>query len=156
MQRLERALLILTNVAVVAGLVLVFLELRQNRAAIELEYNMSFTDIMSDLQMAVATNGELADVIARAEGGQIETLSAADRVQLQYLFRGLMEPRIAYYWLQHSDIIPPEDWCQVMRFVQLANADDGMRSEMERNLSYAKRMVADVEGICGKYVPSPR
>jgi hypothetical protein len=156
MQRLERALLILTNLAVVVGLVLLVFELRQNRAAIELEYNMSIADTMSDIQMAIATAPKLAELIAKAEGGQAESLDAAERVQLRHLFSGMMDPRLSYYWMKDSDIIPREDWCNVMSFVQLANADDGLRSEMERNATYAKRMVADVDAICGKYVPQPR
>lgn len=155
MQRLERALLILTNVAVVAGLVLVFLELRQNRAAIELEYNMAMQDTMSDINMAIATAPDLTELIARVESGQAESLDASDQVQLRFLFNGMMEPRISYYWLKDSDIIPREEWCNLMSFVQWANADEGMRREMERN-TYAKRMVADVDAICGKYVPEPR
>jgi len=155
-QRLERLLMILTNAAVVAGLVLVYLELRQNRASIELEYNMSVADMMSDVDMAIATSPDLAELIAKAEARQLESVDAADLVQLRFSFYGLMEPRISYYWMKNSDIIPRDEWCTTMRFVQIANADEGMRREMEGTLAFAKRMVADVDTICGKYVPEPR
>lgn len=154
MQRLERVLLILTNVAVVVGLV--FLELRQNRAAIELEYNMSIADIMSDTNMAIATDPGLAELIAKTEAGQLENLAAGERVQLRYSFYGAMEARFSDYWMKDSDIIPREDWCNVMRFVQAVNSDENWRLEMERVASFAKQMVADVDAICGKDVPSPR
>lgn len=156
MQRLERVLLILTNVAVVVGLVLLVVELRQNRDAIELEYNLSMADVMSDIAMGVATDRTLAVAIAKAENGQIESLDAADRVRLRFLFSATMEPRLSYYWVKDSDFIAREEWCSTMRFVQVANATDDWRREMERMTSYAKRMVADVDALCGKYVPEPR
>jgi hypothetical protein len=151
MQRLERVLLILTNLAVVAGLVLVFLELRQNRAAIELEYNMSVADIMSDTQMAVATDRSLAEALAMRAAGQVESLDAADQLRVRAWLSAVMEPRLSYYWMKDSDVIPQEDWCGVMRFVQRVNTNDFLRDELERHVPYTKRMISDVDARCGKY-----
>ena len=151
MQRLERLLLILTNAAVVVGLVLLLLEFRQNRAAIELDYNMSIADLMSDIQMAVATDRSLAEALAKRAAGQVETLDAADQLRVRAWLFAMMEPRLSYYWMKESDVIPRDDWCGVMRFVQRVNTNDFLRDELERHVPYAKRMVSDVDARCGEY-----
>jgi hypothetical protein len=152
-QRLERLLVIFTNLAVVFGLGLLVFELRQNRAAIELEYNMSVADIMSDTNIAIATDRSLAEALAKVEAGDSIALDSPDRLRVRYALSAMMEPRLSYYWMKDSDIIPHEDWCNVMRLAQQLGASAEGRAFLKDGASYAERMLADVDATCGRYTP---
>ena len=77
--RLNRWLTLAANIGVVAGIVLLVYELNQNREMMRAQVRNEISDRLVDIQMTVASNPQLADVLYRARAG--EELTGSERTQ---------------------------------------------------------------------------
>ena len=148
MNRLERYLVIATNLSILVGLLLVVFQLRQNRDAIELQLQMSIAEVLSQTDMAVATSRDLALLMSKASADNASDFDEADRIQVSNWLAAALEPRISYYFLKDSNIIANDDWCNAMRFVESAYAKPYYRKIMESNYAYLDSMLRDIRAIC--------
>ncbi len=80
--RLNRWLTIVTEVGVLAGILLVAFELAQNREMMEAQTRNEIAVQIVDLMSDGATNPELADLVRRAN--RAEALTPTDSVQLNH------------------------------------------------------------------------
>ena len=81
---LGQTITILANVGVIAGIVFLAVELQQNNELLEAEARQALVDRRISLAGMVASNDELANVVAKAQAGE-EALSPGERRQLYAL-----------------------------------------------------------------------
>jgi hypothetical protein len=77
--RVNRWLTLGANIGVLAGIVLLIFELSQNREMMRAQTRNEISDRLVDIQMTIASNPQLADVLYRARIG--EELSGGERTQ---------------------------------------------------------------------------
>jgi hypothetical protein len=149
-RRLEKYLLAATNVDVLAGLVLVVYELRQNRESINLDTQFAVSEQLATTHMALATDGELAELISAASAGETDTFSEGDHLRVRSWLRAMIEPRISYYWLRDSDFIDPKEWFGFMSFVEWAMARDYYRQLVVSGevTTYTEQMLVEISVRC--------
>jgi len=80
---LGQTITILANIGVIAGIVFLALELKQNNELLEAEARQALVDRRISLAQLVASNNELADVVAKARAG--EDLSPGEQRRLYAL-----------------------------------------------------------------------
>jgi hypothetical protein len=82
---LGQTITILANVGVIAGIVFLAVEIRQNNRIVQAQTRAQIASESADHLMRRAENGELADIASRAENGDV--LSPADERRLFNLFQ---------------------------------------------------------------------
>ena len=146
--KFERIITIITNLAVVSGLVLVVFELQQNREAIQIAHQLSLAGLMSQINLAVASDHELADLIARAKRNDTKDFSPADTERVKHWTLAILEPRISSYHLRSSEFVVMEDWCNLMRDYTDLYRHPYFGAIVKSDLSYADAIAADIENRC--------
>lgn len=146
--KFKRAISIITNIAVVCGLVLVVFELQQNREAIQIAHQLSLAGLMSQINLTVASDSELADLIARAKRDDTQDFSPADSERVKHWTLAILEPRISSYHLRNSEFIVMEDWCNLMRDFTDLHRHPYFGKIVQSDLSYADAIAADIENRC--------
>lgn len=146
--KFERLITIITNLAVVSGMVLVVFELQQNREAIQIAHQFSLAGLMSQTHLAVATDHELADLITRAKRNDTQDFSPADIERVNRWALAILEPRISSYHLRSSEFVVLEDWCNLMRDFTDLYRHPYFGAIVKSDLSYADAIAADVEKRC--------
>ena len=148
MNRLERYLVIATNLSILVGLLLVVLELRQNREAAELQYNLGVSETNSQIFLALANDGDLAGLVSKASVGDVEQFSQADHLRVRNWVLARLELVIGYYWLRDSDFIARDDWCNYMRTFEWAHQIPYYRKVIDESYSYAKAIDLEIQARC--------
>ena len=88
---LGQAITILANVGVIAGIVFLGYEMRQNTQVARQEAYNSFTQSVTDLNTTIVANPQLAGLIARvARGERREALTPSEQMQVDLLLVGRM------------------------------------------------------------------
>jgi hypothetical protein len=77
--RINHWLTVGTNVAVLFGIILLVYELQQNREMMRAQTRNEISAKLTEIQMTVASNPQLADMLTRARTG--EDLTASERTQ---------------------------------------------------------------------------
>jgi hypothetical protein len=148
MNRLERYLVIVTNLSILAGLLLVALELRQNRQAIDLQYGMAISQVNSQLFMALATDADLAGLVSKASVGDIDQFTQTDHLRVRNWLFARLEPTLSFYWLRDSDFIEHDDWCNGMRIFERFYAIPYYRKVIDDSITYAKAIDVEAQARC--------
>ena len=117
MNSLERYLTILTNIGVIIGLVFVVIEIRQNQSAIQIDHQLAIAEINSQLNIAVATDTELAGLLEQAHRSDVGSFSPTDHLRVSEWVSAVLEPMISYYFLRDSEFIEPEEWSNFVRVI---------------------------------------
>lgn len=146
--KLERLITIITNLAVVAGMVLVVLELQQNREAIQIAHQLSLAGLMTQSHLAVASDQELADLVTRAKRNDTQDFSPVDTERVNHWVLAFLEPRISSYHLRSNEFIVLEDWCNLMRDFTDLYRHPYFGVIVKSDLSYADAIAADIENRC--------
>ncbi|MGZ0020065.1 hypothetical protein [Nitrosomonas sp. wSCUT-2] len=146
--KFERLITIITNLAVVAGMVLVVLELQQNREAIQIAHQLSLAGLVSQAHLAVASDQELADLVARAKRNDVQDFSPADIERVNQWALAFLEPRISSYHLRSNEFVVLEDWCDLMRDFTDLYRHPYFGAIVKSDLSYADAVAADIENRC--------
>ncbi|MCP5243624.1 MAG: hypothetical protein H6940_09380 [Burkholderiales bacterium] len=146
--KFERIITIITNLAVVSGMVLVVFELQQNREAIQIAHQLSLAGLMSQINLAVASDHELAGLIARAKYNDTKDFSPADTERVKHWTLAILEPRISSYHLRSSEFVVMEDWCNLMRDYTDLYRHPYFGAIVKSDLSYADAIAADIENRC--------
>ena len=148
MNRLERYLMIATNVAVLVGLLLVAFEFRQNREAIEIEQQLSIAEVNSQIAITLATDAALADLVSRAWKGEFVSFSDSEHVRLRAWVNANLEPRLGYYFLRDSGFMLQDDWCNFMRQFVRWRANTYFRDVVVELISYADEVHREIDNRC--------
>lgn len=148
--KFERLITIITNLAVVSGMVLVVFELQQNREAIQIAHQFSLAGLMSQTHLAVATDHELADLITRAKRNDTQDFSPADIERVNHWTLAILEPRISSYHLRSNEFVVLEDWCNLMRDFTDLYRHPYFGAIVKSDLSYADAIAADIEKRCAR------
>jgi hypothetical protein len=146
--KFERLITIVTNLAVVSGMVLVVFELQQNREAIQIAHQFSLAGLMSQTHLAVATDHELADLITRAKRNDTQDFSPADIERVNRWALAILEPRISSYHLRSNEFVVLEDWCNLMRDFTDLYRHPYFGAIVKSDISYADAIAADIEKRC--------
>jgi hypothetical protein len=146
--KFERLITIVTNLAVVSGMVLVVFELQQNREAIQIAHQFSLAGLMSQTHLAVATDHELADLITRAKRNDTQDFSPADIERVNRWALAILEPRISSYHLRSNEFVVLEDWCNLMRDFTDLYRHPYFGAIVKSDLSYANAIATDIEKRC--------
>jgi hypothetical protein len=146
--KFERLITIITNLAVVSGMVLVVFELQQNREAIQIAHQFSLAGLMSQTHLAVATDHELADLITRAKRNDTQDFSPADIERVNRWVLAILEPRISSYHLRSNEFVVLEDWCNLMRDFTDLYRHPYFGAIVKSDLSYADAIATDIEKRC--------
>jgi hypothetical protein len=89
MSKLNDRLTLFANLSVVAGVVFLAVEMRQNTEAIRAQTRDSITEKQMEFSGWIATNRDLADVLVRGNEGYDE-LQDADRIMFDFAIHGIM------------------------------------------------------------------
>lgn len=146
--KFERLITIITNLAVVSGMVLVVFELQQNREAIQIAHQFSLAGLMSQTHLAVATDHGLADLITRAKRNDTQDFTPADIERVNHWALAILEPRISSYHLRSNEFVVLEDWCNLMRDFTDLYRHPYFGAIVKSDLSYADAIAADIEKRC--------
>lgn len=146
--KFERLITIITNLAVVSGMVLVVFELQQNREAIQIAHQFSLAGLMSQTHLAVATDHELADLITRAKRNDTQDFTPADIERVNRWALAILEPRISSYHLRSNEFVVLEDWCNLMRDFTDLYQHPYFGAIVKSDISYADAIAADIEKRC--------
>lgn len=146
--KFERLITIITNLAVVAGMVLVVLELQQNREAIQIAHQLSLAGLMTQSHLAVASDQELADLVTRAKRNDTQDFSPVDTERVNHWVLAFLEPRISSYHLRSNEFVVLEDWCNLMRDFTDLYRHPYFGVIVKSDLSYADAIAADIENRC--------
>jgi len=148
MSRLERYLMIATNLSVLMGLLFLGFQLRQERHAIEMQFQWSMAEVSSEIAMTLATDGELAALVSKAQRGEVAQFSEADHLRVRNWLSGFLEPRLSYYLLRESGFIPQSDWCNVMRSFVHYYENPYFRTVIDSYLSDGGDIASTVRSMC--------
>ena len=89
MNKLNERLTLIANLSVVVGIIFRAVELQQNTQAIQAQTRDSITGKQMEFSSWVATNRDLAEVLAKAPNGLAE-LDSADFQMLSFFLHGLI------------------------------------------------------------------
>lgn len=99
---------ILANVAVLASIVVLGIELRQNTRAVELAAAQSYLAGGSDLDLRIATDPQLAALLIRSSGS--EPLSATEALQMERWNYAVFRQWETAYYLRSIDALDENLW----------------------------------------------
>lgn len=146
--KFERLITIVTNLAVVAGMVLVVFELQQNREAIQIAHQLSLAGLMSQAHLAVASDQELAGLVTRAKRNDTQDFSPVDIERVNHWALAFLEPRISSYHLRGNEFVVLEDWCNLMRDFTDLYRHPYFGVIVKSGLGYADAVATDIENRC--------
>jgi hypothetical protein len=146
--KFERLITIVTNLAVVAGMVLVVFELQQNREAIQIAHQLSLAGLMSQAHLAVASDQELAGLVTRAKRNDTQDFSSVDIERVNHWALAFLEPRISSYHLRGNEFVVLEDWCNLMRDFTDLYRHPYFGVIVKSGLGYDDAVAADIENRC--------
>ena len=93
---------ILANIGVIAGIVFLAFELRQNNALMDAEARRARSSFVEEANFMIASNGELALLLVKDATG--ESLDAVETLRIrQFWYGGLSNFDVAYYDLSSEE-----------------------------------------------------
>lgn len=148
MSKIESTISVIVNIAILIGLGLVVIELRQNNEAILIDRELALAELHSQNQMAIAGDAELATLIARAWLDESAEFSMSEAARLRSYVGAHLEPLISYYFMRDSDFMNQQDWCSSMRFYT-ALYDHAFFSEIVLDYAtYAQEIRSEIDARC--------
>ena len=136
---------LISNLCVIAGIVFLGFELRQNSevAAATIRQEIAHTDLT--VALSVATNPEVADYLARANNG--EPLSPRQETQLRSLTYATHRRMENVYHQYQAGMLSEEQWAGYLRNLSLVHNRPAMRNHYRAN-SYSEsfqKLLLDIE-----------
>ncbi len=147
MSRIESYVALLVNIALLFGLGLVFVELRQNNEAILIDRELTLAGLHSQNQMAIAGDAELALLVAQAWTTD-EEFSLGEEARLRSYAGAHLEPLISYYFMRDSDFMNQQDWCSAMRLYTQFYEHDFFHQYVESYTTYASQIRDEIDNRC--------
>lgn len=148
MRQIESYVSLIVNLAILIGLGLVFVEIRQNNEAILIDRELTLAELHSQNQMAIAGNAQLAALIGKAWANEAEEFSIAEESQLRAYLGALLEPIISYYFMRDSDFMSRPDWCSSMRLYTSLYEHPYFSTFVATYTTYADEINREIQGRC--------
>ena len=126
MSKLNERLTLVTNVSVIAGIVFLAVEMRQNTEAIEAQTRDGITEKQMTYLGWIATSRDLAGVHVRGESGLIE-LDETERRMYSLLVNGMLREWENSLYQYERGLFTPEEFEPRMERWRLSMAFPGFR-----------------------------
>ena len=99
--------LLFTNIGVLAGLILLTIEVRQNTVALKNETDVAIYNLQAEADLLLAESDEILDAVARAATTNWEDLSARERLRLGAFWGMRVTSAALEFKLYRRDGAPP-------------------------------------------------
>ena len=110
MNKLNERLTLIANLSVVAGIIFLAAELKQNTQAIQAQTRDSITEKQMTWAGWIATNRETAEVFVRGTQGTAAEMDPAERVMLTLLIGGQMREFENSHYQYEQGLFTPEEY----------------------------------------------
>jgi len=153
MSKLERWLTLVANLSVVAGIVFLAAEMRQNTEAIQAQTRDSLTEKQMEFSGWVATNRDLADVFRRGQRAGYAALDSTEVTMFTLLVHGIFREWENSFYQYERGLFTPEEFQGRVERWRLSLDERGYRQywASQRNVfspsfrAEIDRIVAEVE-----------
>ena len=124
---LGQTIAVLANIGVLAGILFLAYEMRQNTVATRLASAESLSAAVSSTELTVAANPELADLVRRASEG--DELTATEALRIDVFYRAAVRQWQNAYYRYLSDTLEDELWQPFREAIARTLAvDEGLRT----------------------------
>jgi hypothetical protein len=129
---LGQTITILANLGVIAGIVFVVFELRQNTRAVQLASAQSYLTGGSELDLRIATDAALAALLTRSE--DLQPLSGVEELQLERFTYAVLRQWETAHYLTSIGALDQQLWLAYRREIQkILLRGTGMRDYWRSN-----------------------
>jgi hypothetical protein len=123
---------ILANIGVVAGIIFLGYELRQNTVATQLSAASDYEDSLSEVELLIASNPEFANLLQKGIDG--DDLTDTELLRLTTFYRRVLRGWQVSYYQNVRGALDDELWHgQVDSYSRTLRKDAGLRSYWEQN-----------------------
>jgi len=130
--RLNSWLTLLANVGVLAGIVFLAFEIRQNTTASELNAASSYEAALREYELFVAGNPDFTELIVKSIAG--EPLSEVEKFRVQIFFRGALRNWQTSYVQYQLGALSEPIWESQLGFMKdVIRSDGGVRDFWRNN-----------------------
>jgi hypothetical protein len=128
----NRWLTLFANIGVLAGIIFLVFELRQNTVATELEASSSFQNSFSEIELFIAGNPEFAELLMKGRKG--EEISDADGLRLWVFYGNILRQWQSSHFMYLSDALDQDIWqANQVRLAQIIKDDRGLFEHWQTN-----------------------
>jgi len=123
----NRWLALAANIGVMAGIIFLAYELRQNTVATELDAARNYQSSFSEITLFIAGNPEFAELIVKGREPDAD-ISDVDRLRLRVFYGNVLRQWQSMHFQFLSDALDAEIWrANRFRFASLLREDRGLR-----------------------------
>ena len=134
LDRVNRWLTLAANAGVMAGIVFLAFELRQNTVATQLEAASNFQDSFSELDLFIVGNPEFAELLRKGREG--EEISPTEELRLWVFYGNVLRQWQFNYFQYKAGALDENIWKgNHVRLVQIIDDDRGLLEHWEMNKS---------------------
>jgi len=128
----NRWLNLVANVAVLAGIIFLGLELRQNTITLQIEAGNSLETGIRDLELFVAGNSEFAEILKKGRDG--DDITATEQLRLLLFYRSVLRQWQNTYFQYRAGVLDADVWRgQRDGYARTLNNDIGLRNHLQSN-----------------------
>jgi hypothetical protein len=137
------------NLGVLAGIIVLAVELQQNTVATELEAVSNFQNTFSEIELFVAGNPEFAELLVK--GRESEELTATDRLRLSIFYGNILFSWQYTHFQYQAGALDEDIWQGTrVKWTRIISADDGLLNHWQRNKrEFSPAFKAMVESMIG-------
>ena len=140
---------LIANVAVIAGIAFLAIEVSQNTLQTKLQTSSSFQDTFTSVELNIASSNELLEALVRSQKG--EELTEVDRLRVLVFYRAVLRGYQSSYYQSLAGIIDKEIWAgEKNQMIQSFGFDKGMADYWQQNKSlYTTEFNSLIESFLG-------
>ena len=130
--RVNRWLTLGANVAVLAGIIFLGFELRQNTIASQIEAGNSLENGLRELELFVAGSSEFAEILEKGRDG--DDITSTEQLRLFVFYRSVFRQWQNAYFQYRSGALDADVWRgQKYGYANTLNDDIGLRNHWQSN-----------------------
>jgi len=130
--RLNRWMTLGANIGVLAGIIFLAFELRQNTVATQLEASSNFQDSFSEIELFIAGSPGFAELLKKGREG--EEISAADELRLWVFYGNILRQWQFTHFMYLSGALNEDIWqANQVRLTQIISEDRGLFDHWQTN-----------------------
>ena len=134
-EKLNRWMTLGANIGVLAGIIFLAFELRQNTVATQLEAASNFQSSFNEIELLIASNPEFAELLRKGREG--EDTSVADQLRLSVFYNNVLRQWQFNHFQFLSDVLSAEMWEANRAFMANTIGEDrGLFKHWQENRSY--------------------
>jgi hypothetical protein len=134
-EKLNRWMTLGANIGVLAGIIFLAFEMRQNTVATQLEAASNFQSSFSEIELLIASNPEFAELLRKGREG--EDASATEQLRLSVFYNNVLRQWQFNHFQSLSDALSAEMWEANRAFMANTIGEDrGLFRHWQRNRSH--------------------